>query len=109
MTTNYAHETSPLADSGIAHTDYSGAETLDLADPRLVKVTRLRLLSDPGYPVWDLSYCYGVDVDGKPVRVQLPRYQFPKRNLSRALVDMAREAGRYAKGMGLLDAVSTLN
>lgn len=108
--TNYGHhETSPLAESGIAHTDYSGAPTLDLEDPRLVKVTRLRLLSDPGYPMWDLSYCYGLDVDGQPVRVSLPVHQFPKRNLSRALVDMAREAGRYGKGMGLLDAVSTLN
>lgn len=105
----YAHETSPLSESGIDHHDYSGAATLDLEDRRLVKVTRLRLLSEPGTPFWDLSYCYGLDVDGKPVRVSLPRHQFPKRNLSRALVDMAREAGRYAKGMGLLDAVSTLN
>jgi len=108
--TNYGHhETSPLAESGIDHADLAGAETLALEDPRLVKVTRLRLLSEPGTPFWDLSYCYGLDVDGKPVWVDLPRYQFPKRNLSRALVDMAREAGRYGKGMGLLDAVSTLN
>ena len=108
--TNYGHhETSPLSESGIDHADMAGAPTLDLEDRRLVKVTRLRLLSDPGYPFWDLSYAYGLDVDGRAVRVSLPVHQFPKRNLSRALVDMAREAGRYAKGMGLLDAVSTLN
>lgn len=106
---NLVHETNPLSESGISHTDYRGAETLDLADPRLVAITRLRLLTDPGCPFFDLSYCYGRDVDGKPVRVFLPRSQFPRRGLSRALVDMARESGRYAKGMGLLDAVSLLD
>lgn len=103
------NETSPLSESGIDHHDYAGAETLDLEDPRLVRVTRLRLLSEPGYPMWDLSYCYGATADGTPVRVSLPVSRFPKSGLSRALVQMAKDAGRYGKGMGLLDAVSTLN
>lgn len=104
-----ARETSPLSESGMAHTDYTGAETLDLEDPRLVRITRLRLLSDPGFPFWDVSYCYGTTADGAPVRVSLPVRQFPKSGLTRALVQMAKDAGRYGKGMGLLDAVSTLN
>jgi len=29
--------------------------TLDWTSPDLAKITRLRLLSDPGYPAWDVS------------------------------------------------------
>jgi hypothetical protein len=36
-----------------------------------LKITRLRMLSDPGFPFWDVSYCHGV-VNGEPVEVSLP-------------------------------------
>lgn len=72
-----------------------------------LRITRLRLLSDPGFPFWDVSYCWGM-LDGEKVRVSLPFFQLPKRGLSRAIVQYAQRDGVYAKGIGILDAVSTL-
>ena len=80
-------------------------------DENLVKILRLRLLSDQGwsYPYWDVSYCYGEMRDGTRVHVILPVRRFSKyASLSGQLDQMAKRAGRYAKGMGLLSAVSTL-
>ena len=87
-----------------------GSAPVDLADRALVRITRLRLLTDPGCPIYDLSYCYGELADGTPVRVRLPQHQFPKRGVERALVAMCKEAGRYGKGLGILnpDVVSIL-
>lgn len=104
-----AHETGSLVDPTAYHS-IDRSLTVDLTDPRLARVTRLRLLTDRDFPYWDLSYCHGVLKDGTEVRVQLPVYQFSKRKpLKVAIVDMAREAGVYAKGLGLLDAISTLD
>ena len=57
---------------------YDGGH-VDWKDPLLAKIVRLRLLSDPGFPSWDVSYCYGVLKDGTKVTVQLPFNQIPKR------------------------------
>lgn len=43
------------------------------------------------------------ELSGAHVRVDLGVYRFPKRGLKAALVACAKQAGRYAKGMGLLD------
>lgn len=73
-----------------------------------LKVIRLRLLSDRGFPAWDVSYCHGV-LDGEPVWVQLPFYQLEKgKGLARQIVEYAKEDGVYAKGLGILDNISTL-
>lgn len=95
-------ESNPINDEVRAIRE-SITEEVDLSDKRLSCITRLRLISDPGFPMWDLSYCYGVLKDGTNVRVHLPVYQFSKRNLKRDLVAMAQDAGVYAKGLGLLD------
>ena len=78
-------------------------DTVQLEDPRLARINRLRLLSDPGFPFWDVSYCYGTLKDGSRVRVSLPRHQFSKRALKKDLLDMCKEAGVYGKGLGLFD------
>lgn len=78
--------------------------TVQLEDKRLKRIKRLRLLSDPGFPFWDVSYCYGLLDDGTKVRVQLPRHQFSKAKWRSELYDMCREAGVYGKGLGLFDA-----
>jgi hypothetical protein len=70
-------------------------------------ITRLRLLSDPGFPAWDVSYCHG-KVNGEPVEVSLPFNQLPKRGISRAIVAHAKHDGVFAKGIGILDCISTL-
>lgn len=76
-------------------------EEVDLTDPRLVRITRLRLLTDPGFPMWDLSYCYGKLKDGSDVRVSLPQWQFSRKNLNGDLIAMLREAGVNGKRLGL--------
>lgn len=89
-----------------------GNQTVYWADPKLAKVTRLRLLSDPGFPFWDVSYCYGELKDGSAVRVSLPFHQLPKGKgkVNAALIDWAKRDGVYAKRLGLFDGViSTLN
>lgn len=78
-------------------------DTVDFTDHRLVEIIRLRLVTDPGFPMYDLSYCYGVLADGRYVRVDLPRFQFDKRNLTGDLIAMCREAGVYGKKLGLFN------
>lgn len=78
-------------------------ETVDLADPRLARITRLRLVTDRDFPMWDLSYCHGVLKDSTKVAVRLPRWQFPKRELTASLLRMCKEAGVYGKGIGIFD------
>jgi hypothetical protein len=81
------------------------------ADPSLAKITRLRLLSDPGFPYWDVSYCYGIRKDGTECRVSLPFHQLNKRRWKSEIVEWARKDGIYALGLGLFDpyVVSTLS
>jgi hypothetical protein len=78
-------------------------QTVDLTDDRLARITRLRLLGDAGFPLYDLSYCYGELKDGTPVRVSLPEWQFRRNRLKHDLVRMCKRHGLYAKGLGLLD------
>lgn len=86
---------------------------VDWTEPGL-KVTRLRLLSDPGFPMWDVSYCEG-ELNGQPVRVSLPFDQLPKGKDGKgrgrmigAILEHARRDGVYARGLGILDNISTL-
>lgn len=72
-----------------------------------LRITRLRLLSDPGFPFWDVSYCHGI-LDGEHVDVQLPFDQLPKRAVSKTIVEHAKRDGVYARGIGILDNISTL-
>lgn len=78
-------------------------EQVALSDRRLRRITRLRLISDPGHPYWDVSYCHGVLKDGTQVRVLIPELSFLKRNLKGDIIAMAKREGVFAKGIGLLD------
>jgi len=95
-------ETNPITPEMILFRE-SISETVHLTDPRLAKVDRLRLISDPDTPWWDLSYCYGTLHNGDHVRIQMPVWQFPKTNLKRYIVEICKECGVYAKGLGLID------
>ena len=79
-----------------------------------LKVTRLRCISDRGFPYWDVSYCHGV-VGDDYVRVTLPFEQIPKPYAPEAdregfgrgfIVNMAKRDGVFAKGLGILDCIS---
>lgn len=94
MTTNYRNETNSLEDTGIdqrATTD----EVVGWGDRRLHRVIRIRLLSDPGFPFWDVSYVLGTLKTGEQVRVQVPFYQLPRRAPVREMVKHARRDGVY--------------
>lgn len=43
-----------------------------------LKIVRLRLISDPGFPVWDVSYCEGM-IAGELVDVRCPSINYLKR------------------------------
>jgi hypothetical protein len=102
-----AVETMGLGNGPEYHKNYAGARTVQWTEPGL-KVTRLRLLSDPGFPVWDVSYCHG-EIDGKAVRVELPFSQLPKKGMMGHIVRHAKRDGVHAKNLGVFDAISTLN
>lgn len=84
------------------------SETVDWTDERLKKITRLRLLSDPGFPMWDVSYCMGELHDGTKVWVHLPFDQLPRKNTTAAIIKYAKRDGIYAKGLGILSGISTV-
>lgn len=81
---------------------------LDWNDKELKKVTRLRLVSDVGYPVWDISYCKGIDTDGNEVRVALPFDAIPKGKIAETILDYARRDNVYAKGLGMFNDIDCL-
>lgn len=99
-------ESNGLVNGPAYHEARAAAVTVDWTTPGL-KVTRLRLLSDPGHPVWDVSYCHG-ELDGQPVDVQLPFSDLPKRGVAAAIIKHAKRDKVFAKGLGILDNISTL-
>lgn len=84
-----------------------------LTDPKLVKIVRLRLLTDAGFPWWDISYCYGQLADGTYVSVSLMgigQLRKARGGYRAHLVEIFREAKRYGRGMGIFDdgVISTM-
>ena len=79
--------------------------------PKLAKIIRLRLLTEPGFPAYDVSYCHGELKDGTPCRVELPFSQIPRSkriSLNAFIIKEAKADGVYAKGLGIFDAISIL-
>lgn len=70
-----------------------------------LEIVRLRLLSDPGLPWWDISYCYG-RLNGKLVNVNLPWSDLPKKNYKGFMIEYAKKKGIFVKG--LVQNISTL-
>ena len=67
-----------------------------------LKIIRFRLLSDPGHPDWDISYCYG-KVNNEVVRVYLPFDSLPKKGWKTKIVHYAIKDNVFAKRLGILD------
>jgi len=79
------------------------SEVVNLGDKRIKRITRLRLVTDRDFPMWDLSYCFGMLDDGSAVRIRLPQSQFPKQGLNQSLVEMCKSVGVFGKGLGIFD------
>ena len=106
-------ETNGLNQDGRNSDDYHSSVTYQIkrAVPWTMnglKVTRLRLVSNKGFPFWDVSYCHGF-IGDEPVRVALPFGQLPKQGTWHAIVEAAKRDNVFAKGLGILDCVSTAN
>ena len=86
------------------HDQEGGVDSVCWTIPGL-EITRLRLLSDPGFPAWDVSYCHGI-LDGRHVDVQLPFSQLPKYKMKSWLYKEAQKTGVFIKG--LFSSISTL-
>lgn len=111
--TAYAHETANIADAAYdsSSVDYA-AGRFELSDPELVRIDRIRLISEPGTPFWDLSYAWGTLRDGRHVQVALDGMRQVRKGrgmIQAAIIREAREAGRFARALGMFDAVSTCN
>jgi len=88
------------------HDQADGVQQVDWTTDGL-EITRLRLLSDPGFPVFDVSYCHGI-LDGEHVDVRLPFSQLPKYGkggMKAALSKEAQESGKFSQG--LFSSIST--
>ena len=78
-------------------------------DPDLKRIIRLRLLTDRGFPFYDVSYCHGQLKDGNYVNIYLPFSQLPKRWYRKAIIDYAKRDKVFAKGLGIFDSISILS
>lgn len=99
-------ETNGLVNGQAYHDEFKNARTVDWTEKGL-KITRLRLLSDPGFPVWDVSYCHGM-IGNEMVYVDLPFSQLGKRTMMKDIIWYAKKDKVYAKGIGIFDALSKL-
>lgn len=95
------NETNPLWASEVTHETIE--EHVTLGDPRLERITRLRLLTEPGFPYYDISYVYGVLKDGRHCRIDGAPMHLSRKAPKRDLIEWAKEEGAYAKGLGLLN------
>ena len=97
------NETNPLWTSEATHENIDWDERSWLGDPRLKRIVRLRLLTEPGYPYMDISYCYAQLKDGRFVRLDGAPMSISRRKPKADLIAWAREEGVNAKALGLLD------
>jgi hypothetical protein len=103
------------------HDTFRNARTVRWDEPGL-KVTRFRLLSDRGFPLWDVSYCHGY-IGEEPVVVDLPFSQLAKHSFKYKdkhgaikqggwkahVIAWGKKEGVNVYNLGILNAASTLN
>ena len=101
----FVNETNGLTDGFAYHAARRDAEDITLAElaARGGRITRLRILSDPGSRYADVSYCHGELPDGTPVRIINAPLGISYYRLKHDLVEWAKEEGVFAKGLGLLN------
>jgi len=107
MASAHKHETNPIPSNYHDVVSSNVTQIVPWNTPGL-RVIRLRLLSDPGLPFWEVSYCQGRLPSGEFVDVYLPFDALPKKGLRRAIVQHAIKDKVYAKGLGILENISTL-
>lgn len=93
------------------HYNRHAAASVSWKTPGL-QITRLRMVSDAGFPYWDISYCHG-KLNGEDVDVELPFHQIPKKWAKDPngwgkgfIINIAKQEGVYAKDTGIFEAFS---
>ena len=95
MPTPYPSETNNIGDYAHAKVERSHIP-VHWSDPELAQIVRIRLVTDPGFPMWDVSYIHGVMKDGTHVRVN-GLYTLPRKEMLRNLYAQASADGVYLK------------
>lgn len=103
------------------HEEFHGAREVCWKTEGL-KVTRFRMISDPGFDAWDVSYCHGY-IGDEPVKVRLPfdqlrKFGFKYRDKSGEIrkggwkahvIAWGKKEGVNVFKLGILQNYSTLN
>lgn len=97
-------EDNSIADAAYTHEAVDYSEHCALDDPRLARVDRIRLLTERGYPYFDVSYVWGTLKDGRHVRISGFDGPLPRKGLKGALVQIAKEHKVHAHGLHMLDS-----
>jgi len=102
-------ETNPITNTYHDEVTYQITKTVSWNEPGL-KIVRLRLISDVGFPRWDVSYCHGQLLSGEYCDVILPFDQLlKKQKINAQLITWARKENLYIKSTGIFDHISTFN
>ena len=94
-------ETNPLGDGSLYASFYHNARKVGWDEPGL-RITRLRLVGDPGFAFLDITYCHGAIGDER-VQVLLPFSQVPRKGMTAFLLKEAKRDGLYLKGTHIFD------
>lgn len=92
-----------ILDTYHSEVDYSRTYTLSELVAAGGKISRLRLLTERGYPAYDISYCHATLPNGQVVPVHVDCMRLPKPALKSGLIAWAKREKVFAKNLGLLD------
>lgn len=100
-------ETISIGDQPYRASDLSG-KVVSINDPSLVEIVRIRYVSDPGFPMWDCSYIWGLDNEGDVVRVNIPPAigQIPKPRPASTILKRCRGITKLIPSGFVLDILS---
>lgn len=103
-------ETNPLSDAGHDWDNFDHDRDYTLSELQAAggTVSRLRLLTEGGYPYMDISYCHATLPNGRNVRVNLAdapdiRKGKGSQPFKADLIEWAKRQNVYGKKIGLLD------
>lgn len=109
MNTYGVRETNPLGPEGHDWSRFAdGAMTLAQLQAAGGRVSRLRMLTEPGTPFLDVSYVHGVLPNGQQVHINLQDSPHLRKGRGSEpymsdMIGWAKREGVYGKAIGMLD------
>lgn len=86
---------------------YATAPTVFWDNSELATIDKLKLTRNKEDQCWDVSYCFGSLKSGEAVRVDLPFFHLKMENIKGQIVEFARDANVFAKGLDIFKAIKT--